>query len=59
MHQGKSARSEAELVRTVALDLHDVLRVYLLGQLPEFRTAWAETDPGGETHDWRVKPLLP
>jgi gamma-glutamylcyclotransferase (GGCT)/AIG2-like uncharacterized protein YtfP len=58
MHQGKSARSEAELVRTVALDLHDVLRVYLLERLPELGNAWAESDPEGAAHDWRVKPLL-
>lgn len=58
MHQGKSARSEAELVRTVALDLHDVLRVYLLERLPEFRNAWSESDPEGTAHGWRVKPMM-
>jgi hypothetical protein len=55
MHRGKSAWSEAELVRTTLIDLHDVLRVYLSAKVPEFLNAWAESEPEGEPDRWQIK----
>ena len=56
-HQGKSASTEGELVRTALLDLHDVLRSYLLAKLPAIRGAWEAADPVGASVGWQVKKL--
>ncbi|OBF99018.1 hypothetical protein A5772_13690 [Mycolicibacter sinensis] len=56
MHRGKSAGNEAELVRTALIDLHDVLRTYLLTKVPGFGETWTETDAEGEPYSWRIKP---
>lgn len=56
VHRGKSAWQEAELVRTALIDLHDVLRVYLLDRLPAIRAVWEQSDPEGALSDWRIKP---
>ncbi len=58
MHRGKSAWHEAELVRTALIDLHDVLRVYLLGKVPQVRNAWERSWPEGSATDWQVKGIL-
>lgn len=58
MHRGKSAFSEAELVRHALVDLHDILRVYLLGRVPALRRVWAADDPGLAEHGWRLKVLF-
>ncbi|MEW2479664.1 gamma-glutamylcyclotransferase [Mycobacterium sp. NPDC049093] len=55
MHRGKSAWSEANLVRTALIDLHDVLRVYLLTKVPKFRKAWTESEPKSQPYCWRIK----
>jgi hypothetical protein len=43
MHGGKSAGDEAELVRTALIDLHNVLRAYLLIKVPGIREAWEQS----------------
>lgn len=58
MHRGKSAWHEAELVRTALIDLHDILRVYLLGKVPQIRDAWQRSWPEGSATDWQVKGIL-
>lgn len=55
VHQGKSAWQEAELVRTSLIDLHDILRVYLLTKIPRFKTVWSATEPAASSYSWRVK----
>ncbi|MCA0253336.1 MAG: gamma-glutamylcyclotransferase [Actinobacteria bacterium] len=54
-HQGKSAWQEAELVRTTLIDLHDVLRIYLLEKMPGFEQSWSEADPTAMDYHWRIK----
>jgi len=54
-HRGKSAWDEAELVRTALIDLHDVLRVYLLKKVPAFRKTWTEGEPSYQAYCWRIK----
>jgi hypothetical protein len=55
MHRGKSAWKEADLVRTALIDLHDVLRIYLQTKVPEFRKAWAGSEPDSEPYCWLIK----
>jgi hypothetical protein len=58
MHRGKSSGVEAELVRTTLLDLHDVLRVYLLARVPALQEAWHNIEPASERFGWRLKVEL-
>jgi gamma-glutamylcyclotransferase (GGCT)/AIG2-like uncharacterized protein YtfP len=55
MHRGKSAWNEADLVRTALIDLHDVLRIYLLAKIADFHNKWAETEPQGVPYSWRIR----
>jgi hypothetical protein len=58
MHRGKSAWQEAELVRTALIDLHNVLRAYLLIMIPGIRDAWEQSSPEHSSSDWQVKPAV-
>lgn len=58
MHRGKSAFSEAELVRLALLDLHDTLRLYLLARVPTLHRVWAAVEPDFAEHGWRLKVLF-
>ena len=58
VHRGKSSWREAELVRTALIDLHDVLRVYLLKKLPAIRDAWEKCSAADSATDWRIKPTI-
>jgi hypothetical protein len=55
MRRGKSERLEAEMLRTALIDLHDVLRAYLLIKVPEIRNAWQQSAPEHSSSDWQVK----
>jgi hypothetical protein len=55
MHRGKSTWNEADLVRTALIDLHDVLREYLLTKVPEFRMVWMESEPEYQSSCWQIK----
>ncbi len=58
MHRGKSAFHEASLVRGMLLDLHDVLRLYLLRQVPDLDRVWSAIEPDLARHRWRLKHRL-
>lgn len=58
MHRGKSAGEEAELVRTALIDLHNVLRAYLLIVVPGIRDAWEQSSPEYSSSDWLVEPAV-
>jgi hypothetical protein len=46
---------EVNTVRKALIDLHDVLRVYLLDKIPAFRDAWTKSEPDYQFYDWRIK----
>lgn len=54
MHRGKSAGEEAELVRTALIDLHNILRAYLLLVVPGMRDAWEQSAPELASSNWQL-----
>jgi len=58
VHRGKGENTEAKLVRSSLLDLHDTLRVYLLNKVPASKEKWAAIERDSDGYPWLLKPCL-
>jgi hypothetical protein len=61
LHRGKAAFADAERVRVGLVDLHDVMRLYLIDRRPALADEWTSIE-GASTESWllvhEVEPPL-